>query len=163
MGWFSHKNEEKRNFGDIPRLPDPPSDLNFKFSGRPDSNRADFKSGLLKNPMLPDIDEKNLLEIPRENELPSLPETISRQEYLRPQINQPKEQEQIFVRLDNFQATLKSFEEIKRKVNEIEHLLAKTRELKEKEQKEIEEWEHELRALKARLDSIDKTLFSKLE
>jgi len=160
MSWFSHKKEGKRDFGDLPALPEPMTNINFNIP-----KRSDF----LENPIFPDNDEYT-------QSLPPLPETKPRQELPMPSMPKipsiPKTKsftgnsenpEPIFIRLDNFQATLRAFTEIKSRINEIEHLLTRTKELKEKEQKELEEWERELQGLKARMDSIDKTLFNKLE
>lgn len=69
--------------------------------------------------------------------------------------------EPVYVRLDKFETTLDAFEEIKIKVNEIEKLLSKSREIKSEEEKELEEWEKEVHLIKSRLDSIDKNMFSK--
>lgn len=74
----------------------------------------------------------------------------------------PRKAEPIFVRLDKFEATTQAFDEIKERIIDIERLLAKTRELKAQEEKELEEWEREIQILKSRLDSIDKTLFKEL-
>ena len=74
-----------------------------------------------------------------------------------------RETEPIYIRLDKFQTTSSAFEEIKRKVIEIESILNKTKEIKEKEQKELEEWERQVQIIKARMDAIDKSLFNKLD
>lgn len=77
--------------------------------------------------------------------------------------NKVKETEPVFIRLDKFQLTSHTFEEIKRKVREIENLLEKTKELREREQRELDEWEKDIQAIKARLDSVDRNLFNKLD
>lgn len=74
-----------------------------------------------------------------------------------------KETEPIFIRLDKFQATLETFEEIKVKVQEIEELLKITREIKQKEEQELVEWEREVQTIKARIDMVDRTIFNKLD
>ena len=73
-----------------------------------------------------------------------------------------KDTEPIYIRLDRFQTTIESFEEIKSKINEIESLLNKTKEIRAKEERELEEWEHELGAIKSKLDLIDKNIFEKV-
>jgi hypothetical protein len=74
-----------------------------------------------------------------------------------------KDIEPIYVRLDKFQASLDSFEEIKNKIIDIEEILRKTKETKQKEEKELEEWEREMQILKSRIDAIDRTIFNKLD
>ena len=71
--------------------------------------------------------------------------------------------EPIFIRLDKFQTTIETFEEIKSKVIEIESLLEKIRETKNKEEQELIDWEREIQIIKSRIDSVDKNIFSKLD
>jgi len=69
----------------------------------------------------------------------------------------------IYVRLDKFEASLDSFGEIKKKIIDMEEVLRKTREIKQKEEQELETWEREIQIIKSRIDSIDKTIFDKLD
>jgi hypothetical protein len=75
----------------------------------------------------------------------------------------PKKSEPIFVRLDKFESTSQALDEIKERIIEIEKYLDKTKELKEQEEKELEDWERELEILKSKLDSIDKNIFSAID
>ena len=74
-----------------------------------------------------------------------------------------KEVEPIYVRLDKFQTTVSSFEEIKEKVMDIEKLLTKIKETREKEDRELEGWENEIQVIKSRIEFIDKNIFNKLD
>lgn len=74
-----------------------------------------------------------------------------------------KKIEPIFVRLDKFQMTIQTFEEIKAKIEEIEDVLIKTREIKVKEEQELAEWEREIQMIKSRIELIDRTVFNKLD
>lgn len=74
-----------------------------------------------------------------------------------------KETEPIYVRLDKFQTTVSSFEEIKGKVMDIEKLLTKIKETREKEDRELEEWENEIQVIKSRIEFVDKNIFNKLD
>ncbi len=71
--------------------------------------------------------------------------------------------EPIYVRLDKFETTIQSLGEIKDKIVEIERILAKTKEVKAQEERELEEWEKEVHIIKTRLDSIDKNVFKELD
>ena len=73
-----------------------------------------------------------------------------------------KQNEPIYIRLDKFQTTHESLLDIKMKMEEIEKTIIKIKEVKEREDKEIEEWEQELQLVKARLESIDTNLFENL-
>ena len=70
--------------------------------------------------------------------------------------------EPIFIRIDKFQTAQKNFEEIKENVKEIELVLRKVKDLKAKENEEIEEWTQEIEKIKSRLSGIDKDVFSKV-
>ena len=74
-----------------------------------------------------------------------------------------KKTEPIFIRLDKFETAVMSFKEIQEKVIEIEDILMKTKDIKAKEEQELQEWEREIQVIKSRLDSIDKNLLSRLD
>jgi len=71
--------------------------------------------------------------------------------------------EPIFVRIDKFQEALSKFEDIKKNVLEIEDVLRNIKEVKKREEAELQEWEHEIQQAKTKLDQIDRTIFKKLD
>lgn len=89
-------------------------------------------------------------------------------EFIRPvqpivrEIN-PVKVEPVFVRIDKYKEALTLFNEIKKKVLEIEQLLRNINEIKAREENQLQEWEQEIQEAKAKLDIIDKTIFKKLE
>ena len=173
MAWFKKKKEDEE---DIPELPELPESRDFDFeniSRKPESP-----------PGLPDLEINELGPPPNtKRSLPPLPESdMIKKEISRPIITRPplreiesqesednypirktKKTEPIYVRLDKFETTVEAFEEIKIKIEEIESLLRKTREIKSQEEKELEEWEHEIQVIKARIESIDRNIFNKLD
>jgi len=74
-----------------------------------------------------------------------------------------KKAQPIYIRLDKFKAGLESFDDIKGKLTEIEDLLVKIREMKDKEERELEEWEREIQVVKARIEQIDNDVFRNVE
>ncbi len=68
----------------------------------------------------------------------------------------------IFIKIDKFKDASQNFEKIKEKVNDIEDMLEKIKQIKQKEDQELKEWEHEIQLIKTRIDSIDDSLFKKL-
>ncbi len=74
-----------------------------------------------------------------------------------------KKVEPVFVRLDKFQMTIQTFEEIKAKIEEIEDVLRKTSEIKIKEEQELADWEREIQMIKSRIELIDRNVFNKLD
>ena len=97
-------------------------------------------------------------ETPIINEFEPEPEPIN-----RPRKTTTKPSEPIYIRLDKFETTVETFEEIKNKIIEIEELLQKTKEIKQKEEQELTEWEREIQMIKTRIETIDKNIFNKLD
>jgi len=70
--------------------------------------------------------------------------------------------EPIFVRIDKFQSAQKNFEHIKNKIGNIESTLKKIKEIKIKEEEEINGWSKEVELLKSKLSEIDSDIFDKI-
>ncbi|MBU2104565.1 MAG: hypothetical protein KKF67_02205, partial [Nanoarchaeota archaeon] len=77
--------------------------------------------------------------------------------------NRNEKKEPIFIRLDKFEESVDKFEEMKKSITEIEKMLGDVRIIKEKEGRELEEWEKELKIIKGQIDSIERDVFSKVE
>lgn len=172
MGWFNIKKEDSN----IPRLPDLPSigtDLPPLKEPELPPGLPDIEINSL--PALPNIESNRKAENTIKDTL-AKPTKINQEKI--PEIETPrvleissdyepktslKKLEPIYIRLDKFDTTRDSFEEIRTKVQEIEHLLNKAKQIKAEEEKELDAWEHEIQVIKSRLDSIDKTLFNKLD
>jgi len=71
--------------------------------------------------------------------------------------------EPVFIRIDKYQEAFSKFQEIKKQVTEIEYLLSNTKDIKAREEAELQSWQQEIQAAKEKLDSIDKLIFKKLE
>lgn len=74
-----------------------------------------------------------------------------------------KMREPIFVKIDKFKDALTNFELIKEKLVEVDNLLKKIKETRTQEQQEFDTWEREIEDIKAKIESIDSKLFSKVE
>ncbi len=73
-----------------------------------------------------------------------------------------KKSEPLFIKLDKYESTLSTFNEIKLRVSEIESLLKNIKEIKSKEESELDDWEREIQTIKARLDQVDRELFKNI-
>lgn len=148
MGLFTKKEEKKDNL--LPELP--------------------------KLPELPSLPEKQSSE---KTDLPALPKS-SGMETIKSSITQPQEKRSfeisdisnkpkqmekgpIYIKLDKFKEAAKNFETIKNKLVEIEDSFRKLKDIKEKEDAELKDWETELQTIKSRINVIDSSLFNKLE
>ena len=74
-----------------------------------------------------------------------------------------KEAEPVFIRIDKFQDSLNLFEKIKREVHEIEQKLNSIRNVKDEEEKELNQWQKEVVSIKEQINQIDKDVFSKVD
>ena len=73
-----------------------------------------------------------------------------------------KQIEPIFVRIDKYQEAQKDFDEIKKKIKNIESVLRKIKDKKVKEDLEIASWNEELEKIKSRLSEIDSNIFDQI-
>jgi len=71
----------------------------------------------------------------------------------------PKKDDSVFIKLDKFQNTIEAFRDINQKIKEIEDLLLRTKEIKLREEKELEDWEREIEAIKLKLETISREIF----
>lgn len=79
----------------------------------------------------------------------------------KPEFSMPriKKQEPLFIKLEKYENVISTFNEIKLRITEIESLLKNIKEIKMKEEKELDEWEREIHTIKARLEQIDQEIF----
>jgi hypothetical protein len=178
MGWFNKdkKKEDVHSLPELPKLPEfprrdihqlpsfPSNSLGEKFSqnsikeavmGRKEveGGEADEFSdeGMMPEPPMPPL-IKGFPE--EEDEIPG---------EFREAARRVKEAEPLFIRIDKFEESMKTFENIKEKINSMEKMLRETRRLKEEEEKELQEWENKIKTAKSQIERIDKDIFSKLE
>lgn len=168
-------NEIRSNLSSgIPKLPDLP-DFD-KLPDLPELNTPIYPRPL---PPLPNLnfDRKNVLSNANQNvsninlnqnmqdkglSLPSLPNK-EKEAYQNELIQEkPRKQDQIFVKLDKFQSALANFESIKEKIKAIEADLMKMREIREREDLELKEWEQEVQSIRVRIQSIENSLFKRV-
>jgi hypothetical protein len=71
--------------------------------------------------------------------------------------------EPIFVKINKYKEVLSNFEAVKKKVQEASETIEKIRELRQKEEEQLEEWHKELAEIKEKINSIDNKLFLRIE
>jgi len=188
MSWFKKKKEVKARVAgssltELPELPELPrfSDLSElpeirtpileprslpSFPGKLDSgfSQEAIKSAVSPVPPINSKQVKNrerrTLEISEDTPKTKFSSLLHASE-TEPRLS--KKIEPVYIRIDKFKAAIQSFNEIQRKVAEVEDLLQKIKEMKQKEDEELRVWERDLETIKARIDSIDKSVFSKLD
>jgi len=71
--------------------------------------------------------------------------------------------EPVFIRIDKFEAALKTFDKTKREMADIEKTLNDIVAVKEDEDKELAAWQENLIKIKEQIEKVDKDIFSKIE
>lgn len=173
MSWFKKKKEVNGlpKLPELPELPKMPSLSKFpEMPELPNSvmpRTIDFHQEAIKSAISPisSKEEKNkerrTLEIAEfKTPFSSLPSLTSKPS-LSKQLT--KKAEPVYIRIDKFKAAIQNFQEIQGKIAEIESLLQRIKEMKQKEDEELRLWERELETIKARIGAIDKNIFSKLD
>ena len=106
----------------------------------------------LKKPMIKEVDsEFDSFKMKRDypNKINNLREPI-------------KKSGPVFIRIDNFEESLNVLREAEMKISEIEKSLKEIREIREKEELELNSWEKEIQSIKEQFEKIDKEVFSKM-
>jgi len=151
----------------MPKKSETPSQEDYALPSFPDSP---MKRGPPRLPELPGFpEEKQVMPPPQLPKIPSIkrPKTIEMEEWKTESSTLPietapkktKEKRPIFVKLDKFQSAQNSLEIVKEKLDEIDSLLRKIREVKIKEDQELSSWEKEIEAIKARINSVVSEIF----
>ncbi|MEK6741780.1 MAG: hypothetical protein AABX91_02620 [Nanoarchaeota archaeon] len=68
----------------------------------------------------------------------------------------------VFIRVDKFEGAMEVFNETRRKISEIEKVLDEIKRTKEKEDKELQSWEVEVKLMKDQIEKVDRDIFSKV-
>ena len=100
----------------------------------------------------------NKMEFPYRIEKPS--KEFELRNWQEPKV---KKSGQVFVKIDKFEESLKIFELTKNKIVEMEKMLEDIKELKEKEEKELDYWMAEIQTIKNQTEKVERDIFSKLE
>ena len=103
-----------------------------------------------------------------ESEFQDMPKMIQRRSYPVPQefmsaAKKVREAEPVFIRIDKFEESLKTFEKTRQKIMEVEKMLLDIKLLKEQEEKELDSWEKELQFIKNQIERVNNDIFSKVE
>src|SRR3989338_8901607 len=148
-----HETEEDSSIHELPSFPDSPMQRGFSQSA--------IKEAVITDQ--PDTQEMPKVTFPKSNyRIQELQNPISEEALSYPPIRS-KEGKAIFVKVDKFQTALSSLETVRSKLNEIEDLLKRIREVKNKEDQEISSWETEMENIKARIQSVMVDIFDKAE
>jgi len=175
MGLFKkkEKKEEVPRLPELPTLPELPEISSFeKFSEDklpqlPSFPNGDLGNRFSQNTIKEAITGKREEEVQAEEmeeEIPMMRQPRVKEEsenYFERRTSSSSEP--IFIRMDKFEDGSKSFEEVKKKVTEIEKMLAGVKQIKEEEEKELQSWTNEIMQIKEKLEKVDDDIFSKVK
>ncbi len=113
-----------------------------------------------KKPMTEEVEDEIDEEFPEKNL--KMKSDMSIKSNVGTGIGFRQETEPVFVRIDRFEEGLRTFEDIKNQISDIEHVLSQTKSLKEKEEAELASWEAELKRMKEEVEKIGRDIFSKI-
>ena len=142
----------------VPSVPSISPVLDRGLPSLPSSPEEEIKSAIRSEPVSALASKVPVFKSESEKhfESPRTVEMLESKKYV-------KKDEPVYVRLDKFETTVESFEEIRKKVFEIEKLLGRIKDIKLQEEKELMEWENEIQVIKARIDAVDRNIFDKLD
>lgn len=143
-----------------PKLPEIPYDKNQppKLPSYPTNSLGDkFSQNTIKEAISGKRGDEGEEDEFADEEMQRIPEPPLTQEM-------PKEyKEPVFVRLDKFEEAMNLLKEAKEKISDIEKDISRIKQVKEAEEKELQDWEKEIQAVKQQIEKIDTKVFSRLE
>jgi len=187
MGLFNKRTKEAEKLPQLPRLPELPNfsdfeeneDLSFpSLDELPPQKDISQLPSFPSNSLAEKFSQNTIKDAVTGQERGEMDDFVEEEEMV-PMMHKPsirtehsekfikstksKEAEPIFIRIDKFEESLKTFEETKNQIKGLKHLLNETKELKAKEDQELFSWESELQELKSRIEKVDGDLFSKIK
>lgn len=132
MGWFSSKKKEEQDI--LPALPS-------------------------LQQVNPSLTQQQVAFQPSEDSFHSAASPISRE---IGHGGSSEKNDPFFVRIDKFNEAKRNLAEIEKKLREMENILVKVSETKQKEQQEIDSWKKDMKEIKNYLEEVNNSVFNKL-
>jgi len=158
-------NEEEKHA--LPTFPDSPSSKGFSQSAIKDAISSDKYSESDLQPIMPKLIPAPQIKTPdsSEEEDKDLDEEEEDAVEIKPKkvpiSSSSNKEENVFVRLDKFHSSRRALNETKTRLEDIDSLLKKIREIKQREEQELSAWEKEVTELKAKIQSIRENIFDR--
>lgn len=143
---------ELPSFSDRRSLPELPSMPSTNMGNR-------FNNEMVKSAVMDssgEMGDTNNEDLSQQEDYYSLMQPIEN----RPQ--RPKSNELVWVRIDKFQEAQRDFNEVKKKVKEIDLLLREVKAINQKEDAQVTEWVRDLEKVKTLLVDVDSKVFNQI-
>lgn len=147
------------NLPELPQLPEERQNQEFPTLPQMNQTKNNLDLGIIKSTIFPQVRKVGSVSEYQPSFKPE--ERLESTSEVNSPANQEKD-EPIFVKIDKFHDALDNFNKIKEKVLEIENELKNINEIKNREEEELKEWESEIQSIKARMNAIDNSLFSRI-
>ena len=156
--------------GELPPLPAGPTNEMPELPERhplpsfPDSAaKKGFAQATIKEAVKEEKPEENTVEM--EEWHPSVPPIEKPTEAIRPSTLAPtvSKEANVFVNISRFHSAKRALETTKDKLEDIDKLLKRIREIKMREEQELSSWEKELTTIKARITEVTENIFEKMD
>lgn len=151
----------------IHKLPSfPSSSLGMKFSQNTikeavtGDERGDFSDGDADDSV--DDDDMRMMQEPFKRPLTEEIGMGSRFSSSSPNFSRGAAPGPVFIRVDKFEGAIEIFNETRKKISEIEQVLDEIKRTKEKEDKELQSWEVEVKLMKDQIEKVNRDVFSKV-
>jgi len=144
---------------ELPQLPEERQNQEFPTLPQMNQTKDNLDLGIIKSTIFPQVRK---MDSASEYQPSFKPEERLESDYEANSQNNQTKDEPIFVKIDKFHDALDNFNKIREKVLEIENELKNINEIKTKEEEELKEWESEIQSIKARMNAIDNSLFSRI-
>lgn len=171
---MEEENKEPAEIHGLPSFPDSPMNKGFSQTAIKDA----VETPEIKDYELPELSGgRNFKTVELEEWSPGSkiapeshewqPSEVSRQIMPPPEhhndypIHPVKEGDKVFVKIDKYHAAKKILSGVTGKLDEIDDLIKKIREVKQREEQELSSWEKEILTTKARIEEIDLYLFGR--
>jgi len=147
----------------LPTFPDSPSSKGFSQTAIKDAISSDKYSESDLQPMTP----KAIPRAPPSIQKLADTDYEDEDEEVKLDMKTPSfssstnKEENVFVRLDKFHSARRALNETKTRLEDIDSLLRKIREIKQREEQELSAWEKEVSELKAKIQSIRENIFDR--
>lgn len=153
----------------LPTFPDSPSSKGFSQTAIKDAvssdkySESDLQPIIPKIPKAPQIKTNSAPEEETEEDEDNDDEAEEIKSESKPVkiSSSSNKEENVFVRLDKFHSSRRALNETKTRLEDIDSLLKKIREIKQREEQELSAWEKEVTELKAKIQSIRENIFDR--
>ena len=160
LGFGRGKDDDSMMLPELPTL----SDRRFlpELPSMPSTNFGNrFNNEMVKSAVMDSSGGMgdNMNEAPQQEDYFSMMQPVQQQ---MPVQQRPKPNELVWVRIDKFQEAQRDFNEVKKKVKEIEMLLREVKAINQKEDAQVSEWVRDLERVKTLLIDVDSKVFNQL-